>query len=104
MPRLVFMDCEYVKNYYGVPCDIGRRILYHQEYGTIYEDGGNYTRVNFDKDKPGECKNIHPTDPALIYTDNFIELRKLSKSQQRYQNYLNSEYPDSFADYLGIKS
>ena len=96
------MDCEYVKNYYGVPCDIGRIILYHGDYGTIYEDGGNYTRVNFDKDKPGECKNIHPTDPSLIYCDNFIELRELTKSQQRYQDYLHSEVCESFAEWLGI--
>lgn len=102
------MNCEYVKEYYGVPCDIGRRILYHSDYGTIYKDGGNYTRVNFDKDKPGECVNIHPTDPALIYKDDFAELRipKFTRSQQRYQDYLHSAYydaGDSFAVYLGVK-
>lgn len=52
---------EYCKKYYGVPADIGRRVLVNGEPGIIAVDRGNYIGVNFDKDKPGIISNCHPT-------------------------------------------
>jgi len=75
----------YVNDYYGVPAKIGMRVEYNGEFGTIYKDGGNYVAVNFDKDKPGVCLNIHPTDPKLKYTDEIKKPRARTRSQHRYQ-------------------
>lgn len=60
-------NCEYVREYYGVPACIGRIIRYKDDLGVIVKDGGNYIRVAFDKDKPGVTYNIHPTDDDLTY-------------------------------------
>jgi hypothetical protein len=53
--------CKYIKEYYKVPADIGRRIKVNGVAGTIVEDRGNYLGVNFDNDKPGVIRNVHPT-------------------------------------------
>lgn len=94
---------EYAKQYYNVPADINRRIEYNGEGGIIYKDGGIYVAVNFDKDKPGICSNIHPTDPGLKYLE-MGEPRKMTRSQRRYQEYLRSESDFSFAEWLGIRA
>ena len=101
------MSCEYVREYYKVPACIGRRIKYTSpksgmREGVIYEDGGNYISVNFDKDKPGQTVNIHPTDPGLEYLE-MGKCRKMTRSQQRYQEYIRSEVCESFAEWLGIR-
>lgn len=101
------MNCEYVREFYGVPAEIGLRVKWKGRLGTIYQDGGNYVNVNLDDEKPGECYNIHPTDPNLEYLKEKVELRipkKLTRSQQRYQDYLYSEYAGTFAEYIGIWS
>ena len=98
------LKCEYVREYYNVPAKIGLRVKYNNNYGTIYKDGGNYVSVNFDKHKPGFCQNIHPTDPNLEYLKEVVELRQLTKSQRRYQEYLDADWFDgSFKEWLGIK-
>lgn len=93
----------YVNDYYGVPAEIGMRVEYNGEHGTIYKDGGNYVAVNFDKDKPAVCQNVHPTDPNLIYKETFVETRKLTRSQQRYQDFIDSYCGLSFAEWMGFK-
>ena len=94
-------DFEYVKEYYGVPACIGRRIEHMGEYGIIYEDRGHYIGVNFDKDKPGVVFNVHPTDNVKYL--GMGKLRKMTRSQKRYQDYLRvSDCYGSFAQYLGI--
>jgi len=96
---------EYCKKAYNVPADINRIVTYKGDQGIIFNDGGTYVSVNLDKDKPAYTINIHPTDDDLIYTDNFGTPRKLTRSQQRYNDYIDSVYyeaGDSFAMYLGI--
>lgn len=96
------MNCEYVKEYYGVPAAIGLRILYKGKKGIIAEDRGHYIGANFDADKPGVISNIHPTDENLEYLKSFGKIRKLTRSQQRYQDYIDSEYDESFAEWMGF--
>lgn len=89
-------DCQYVKNYYGVPADIGRRVTVDGRPGIISKDGGNYIGVNFDSDKPGVISNCHPT-----WRVDYLEIgkiRAITKSQARYQRYL--EYGDGFKCFL----
>ena len=93
------MNCKYVQKYYGVIAEIGRRITYNDRPGIIAEDRGHYIGVNFDDEKPGSISNIHPTDPGLNYYG-MGTVRKLTRSQQRYQDYLHSELDITFGDWL----
>ncbi len=100
------MNCEYVREFYGVPARINMRIEYRGEGGIIWKDGGNYICANMDADKIGETVNIHPTDPDLKYLE-MGEPRKMTHSQKRYREYLDSAYydaGDSFARFLGVKN
>ncbi len=90
------MNCEYIRNYYGVPAEIGRRVIVDGKPGIIAEDGGNYIGVNFDADKPGKVFQCHPTW-RVVY-DHIGTVRPASRSQQRYKRFL--EYGDSFEGFL----
>ncbi|MAT38897.1 MAG: hypothetical protein CL946_04765 [Ectothiorhodospiraceae bacterium] len=89
------MNYEYVKNYYGVPAEYGRIVIVAGERGVIVEDRGNYIGVLFDKDKPGVISNCHPT--WEVEYCGIGKPRKMTRSQQRYQRYL--EYGDSFDNF-----
>lgn len=97
---------NYIKEHYGKPNDIGRRITYNGEGGIIWSEGDNYIHANMDKDKTGVVSRIHPSDENLIYLEmgKPREMPKLTRSQQNYQDYKNSNYyeaGDSFACYMG---
>jgi hypothetical protein len=94
-------DYEYVRNYYHVPAEIGRVVMYNGRRGIIYKDGGAHVAVNFDSDKPGVCVLIHPTDPSLVYTDEMATQRKMTRSQKRYQDFLDADTGESFAEFIG---
>lgn len=100
------MDCEYVREYYDVPAEIGRIVTYQGKHGIIAADRGNYIGVTFDSEKPGTISNIHPTDEGLKYLGmGVVRKIKMTRSQKRYQEYLGSfhyEAGDSFAEFLGI--
>lgn len=93
---------EYAKSYYGVPSDLGRIVTYQGRRGVIAEDRGNYVGVNFDSNKPGVISNIHPTDEHLEY-HGMGKVRKPTRSQQKYQDYLNNDGYDSFAEFIGVE-
>ncbi|KKL24425.1 hypothetical protein LCGC14_2415450 [marine sediment metagenome] len=95
------MSYEYVREYYGVPAEIGRRVEYRGRGGIIYKEGFNYVAINFDDMKPGKTLHIHPTDPSLEYLGMGV-LRKMTRSQKRYQSYIDSDSDCSFAEFLGI--
>lgn len=95
------MSCEYVRENYAVPAKVGMLVKYKDRIGIIAADRGNYVGVNFDDDKPGHISNVHPTDPNLVYSEKIGKIRKLTRSQQRYQQYLYEEYPGTFAEWLG---
>jgi hypothetical protein len=95
------MDCEYVRNYYGVPACIGRKITLNGRPGIIAEDRGHYIGVNFDSDKPGIVRNVHPTD--MIEYGDLGGIRRLTRSQKRYRDYLKvADCYENFAAFLGI--
>lgn len=92
-------NCEYVRRYYGVPAEIGRRVRISGKPGIISADRGQYIGVTFDSDKPGVVHNAHPTSEVK-----YLELgsfRKLTRGQQRYRSYLEVvDLYESFAHYL----
>lgn len=97
------MSCEYVQQYYGVPAEIGRRVIAYGKPGVIAEDRGHYIGILLDCDKPGNVNNYHPTD-GIVYLNEFGKVRKPSPSQARYQAYLKvADCFESFRQYLPIR-
>ena len=94
-------NCGYVRDYYGVPASIGRRVKYRDLGGIIAEDRGHYIGVNFDSDKPGDISSVHPTDENLEYLG-MGKIRNMTRSQKNYQDYLRSEVDETFAEYMGF--
>jgi hypothetical protein len=93
-------DCQYICDTYGVPAQIGRRVIVAGAPGIIEEDRGNYLGVTLDSDKPGVISNCHPT-----WEVKYLEMgkiRKMTRSQKRYQEYLDADwFDDSFAVWIG---
>ena len=97
------MNCEYVREYYGVPAEIGRRVVVSGKPGIIAEDRGHYIGVNFDVDKPGVVFNVHPTDNVEYL--GMGKIRPMTRSQQRYRHYLDvADCYESFHHYLQCKA
>jgi len=95
------MNCEYVRNYYGVPACIGRIVVVNGKQGIIAEDRGHYIGVSFDSHKPGVIWNVHPT--SNVEYKGMGKIRKMTRSQKRYQDYLSvADCYESFAHFLGI--
>lgn len=90
------MTCEYVREYYGVPAEIGRRVLVGGKPGIIAEDRGHYIGVNFDEDRPGVICNCHPT--SEVQYGEMGKVRKPSRYQVRYMRWL--EYGDGFDSFI----
>ena len=95
------MNCKYVRDSYCVPAEIGRRIVFRGRPGIIAEDRGNYIGVNFDADKPGQIYNVHPTDK--VEYQGIGKVRKMTRSQQRYQAWLRADNGLTFAEYIGVE-
>lgn len=91
------MNCEYVRKTYGVPAEIGRRVVAYGKPGVIAEDRGNYIGILLDCDRPGNVNNYHPVD-GIEYMEQKGRIRKPGKRQARYLRYL--EYGDGFDSFL----
>lgn len=74
------MSCEYVREHYGVPATIGRRVVINGQPGIIAADRGHYIGVNFDADKPGVISNAHPT--WEVHYGEMGQVRPMTRSQQ----------------------
>ena len=90
------MSCEYVRKYYGVPAEIGRRVVIDGKPGIIAKDMGNYIGVLFDADKPSCIYPCHPT--SNVEYQGTGKVRQMTRSQARYRRWL--EYRDSFDSFL----
>lgn len=91
--------CKYVRDYYGVPAELGRRVIVDGQPGIIIKDMGEYIGVNLDDDKPGVVSPCHPT--WRVEYGEMGHIRRATRSQRRYQRYLDvGECFDSFRDFL----
>lgn len=97
---MVILDnCEYVREYYGVPAEIGRRVIVDGEPGIIAEDLGNYIGVLFDKDEPNHILPCHPT--WKVEYGEMGTVRKMTRSQKRYRRYLQvADCFENFKEFL----
>lgn len=89
-------DFEYVVNYYGVPACKGRIVDINGKRGVIVKDLGHHIGVVFDGDKPSQISHCHPTWRVTYL--GLGKVPKMSRSQQRYQRYL--EFGDSFESFI----
>ena len=89
------MSCEYAREYYHVPAEIGRRVTVSGRLGIIAADRGHYIGVNFDDAKPGVICNAHPTS-EVVYGE-MGKVRRMNRSQARYQRWL--EIQDRFDNF-----
>lgn len=89
----------YVRRYYGVPAEIGRRVTVGARAGIITADRGAYIGVTFDDEKPTAIQPCHPTS-QVVYGEMGIP-RPLTRSQRRYLQYLEvADLYDSFKHWL----
>lgn len=99
---------EYIKEYYKVPAEIGREILFNgKRKGVIVSDMGNYIGVNFYDSKPEDIVPLHPV--WRVEYLGFGSIRKVKKSRmrskERYREYIEADwFGGTFADWLGIKT
>jgi hypothetical protein len=80
---------DYIRNYYGVPACVGRRVVVDGQPGVIAEVQGHYIGVLFDSDKPSRILPCHPTS-GVEYGD-MGEVRPMTRSQRRYQRFLDAD-------------
>lgn len=91
-------DFQYVRDYYGVPAQLGRRVVVYGRPGVIAADRGHYIGVNFDADKPGVIRNAHPTD--RVEYGEMGQIRPMTRSQRRYEAFLEADSGLSFGEWL----
>ena len=92
-------NCEYVRDYYGVPACIGRRVVINGKHGVIAEDRGHYIGVTFDSDKPGVVCNAHPT--SNVEYGGMGLVREMTRAQRNYREFLSADwFHGSFSDWL----
>lgn len=94
------MSCEYVREYYGVPAVIGRRVRTCKGEGIIAADRGHYIGVNLDCHKPGHISNFHPTD-GIEYLG-LGKMRSMTRSQKNFQRFMDADCGFSFAEWMGF--
>ncbi len=94
---------DYVKTHYGVPADIGRRVVVNGNSGIIVADRGQYIGVNFDLDRPCEISNCHPT--WCVEYQGMGKARKITRSQARYRRYMEiCDCFDNFKAFLAYET
>lgn len=91
---------EYVKDNYGVPAEYGRQVDMNGRLGTIVEDRGHYIGVNFNDEKSSMVSNVHPND---VEYKEIVSVRKMTRSQKNYQEFLRLECNETFAEWMGFK-
>ena len=95
--------CRYVRDFYGVPACIGRRVEVGGKPGVIAEDRGHYIGVNFDADRPGVIRNAHPVSDVTYLGMGHV--RPISRSQRRYLRWLEvGDCFSSFREFLKYES
>jgi len=88
----------YIRDAYGVPAALGRRVTVDGKPGVIAADRGHYIGVNFDADKPGAIRNAHPTW-KVQYLD-MGTVRPMTRSQRRYEAFLDADSSMGFGEWL----
>lgn len=96
---------NWINGHYKVNAELGRDVTVSGRMGTITSDMGPYIGVTFHNDNKKQSLPCHPTS-EVIYLDTFTDLTKfkLSRSAQRYRDYLEADSSLTFKEWLGIKT
>lgn len=97
---------EYIKNYYKVLAEMYREVIVDGKKGVITKDMGNYIGVNFYDNPTADALPCHPTW-KVEYLDTFNDnppIKKITRSQRRYLDFLHDDSNLSFREWLGIRS
>ncbi len=97
---------KYIQDRYKVPAEMNREVIVGGKKGVITEDKGNYIGVNFYDNLTSEALPCHPTS-EVEYLDTFNykpPIKKMTRSQLRYHEYLQTEENLTFKEWLGIKT
>lgn len=94
------MSFEYINQAYSVDACVGRRVVVDGEAGVIVGVRNAHLKVNFDKDKPSYYSYCHPT--WHVEYQGMGEVRKMTVGQKRYQEYLDADCCETFAEWLGV--
>lgn len=100
------MNFQYIKDKYKVPAAMHREVIVDGKRGVITKDMGNYIGVNFYENQTPEALPCHPTW-EVQYLETFNPnppIKKLSRSQKRYREYLRDDSGLTFKEWLGIKN
>lgn len=99
------MEFEYIQQHYKVPAEYGREIEFDsngvKRKGVIVKDFGNYIGVNFHDTKSNLILPLHPKS-GVTYLGK-VAPRKITRSQQRYLDWMAEDCGRTFAEFLGIK-
>ncbi len=96
------MNFEYIKSAYNVPAEMFREVIISGKKGVITEDMGNYIGVHFYDNPTSNPSVCHPTW-EVTYLETFNRkppIKKTTRSQRRYQEYLHSESSETFSEWL----
>lgn len=94
------MSCEYVRQHYGVPACIGRRVVAYGKPGIITADRGHYIGIALDDDPKHRINNYHPTH-EIVYGDMAEKLPKPPK-RSNYDKFQDDDTGLDFHEWLGI--
>jgi hypothetical protein len=83
---------------YGVPAEYGRRVVVDGKPGIIVKDCGYQLGVCFDARPANDIARCHPT--WRVEYGEVGTPRKVTRSQQRYLDYLDADSGGTFAEYL----
>lgn len=94
------MSFEYINKSYGVNACVGRRVVCSGEPGVIVGAKNTYIIVNLDSNKASQRDFYHPT--FEVEYQGMGKVRKLTAGQKRYQEYLDADTCETFAEWLGV--
>ena len=93
------MSFEYIRKYYAVPAERGRRVEIDGKPGVIACDIGHYIGVLMDENKPTCILPYHPVSKVKYL--GMGDVRSMTRSQQRYRNFLAvADVYENFGEYL----
>ncbi len=97
------LSLDYIRNYYKVPAEEGRIVEIDGERGVIIGGRNSYIKVLLDKDEPGQHSAgcYHPTCGVEYLGIGRIRVKKLTRSQKNYQDFLDRGLGYTFPEWMG---
>lgn len=94
------MSLEYIRNYYKVPAEVGRRVVAYGKPGIIMSAINAYIGVVLDDDPKRSPRPHHPTD-QIVYGEMADKLPKPPR-RSNYDKFQQDDCGLYFHEWLGI--